>query len=126
MGDLTKNFSSYEFKCKCGCGKSDMNRRFIETLQAIRDEYGKPIIITSGYRCPDHNSRVSSTGKTGPHTTGKAVDIAVSGNDAHKLLAVAIFNGMSGIGVKQKGPHDGRFLHLDTLTSGPRPWVWSY
>lgn len=125
MGDLTKNFSKSEFKCKC-CGKVHMDEAFVGMLQEIRDEVGFPIRITSGYRCPKHNSRVSSTGRSGPHTTGMAADIAVHGVQAHAVLRAALKVGMSGIGVKQKGPHSSRFLHLDSLTTNPRPWVWSY
>lgn len=132
MGDLTKNFSKREFMCKCGCGQSDIDVEFVNTLQEVRDEATKlsgkdfKMPIMSGYRCPKHNNNVSSTGGTGPHTTGCAVDVPCSGNDSHTLLRAALSKGITGVGVKQKGPHKGRFLHLDTLTKGPRPWVWSY
>lgn len=126
MGDLTANFSSAEFACQCGCDCADMDAEFMGRLQAVREAYGKPMRITSGYRCPTHNSNVSSTGENGPHTTGRAADVAVSGNDAHRLLAIALEQGMTGVGVKQKGPHGGRFIHLDNLTEGARPWCWSY
>lgn len=126
----TPNFAEHEMRCKCGCGKSDMDAHFMSRLQRLRNVFDKPMSIVSGYRCPKHNARVSSTGATGPHTTGKAVDIAISGNDAHRLLKLALMEGFNGIGVAQKGPHGSRFLHLDGLSDGeggsPRPWVWSY
>lgn len=119
------NFSPEEFRCK-GSGRMEMNVDFLDRLQALRTAFGKPMIITSGYRSPEHNKAVSSTGSDGPHTTGRAVDVAVSGADAVKLVGLAIQMGFTGIGVKQKGPHAGRFIHLDDLTAGPRPGMWSY
>ena len=120
------HFSMPEFMCKCGCGRADMDPDFIGRLQDLRDVFNAPIRISSGFRCPDHNDRVSSTGRDGPHTTGKAADILVSGRDARDLVALA--DEFTGIGISQKGDHASRFIHLDTLTApdAPRPWIWSY
>lgn len=101
----------------------------MDRLEQLRMEYGRPMRLTSAYRCPEHNMQCSSTGPVGPHTTGKAVDVAVSGADAHELLALALHFGFAGVGVKQRGSHKSRFLHLDTLDQGPgrpRPTVWGY
>lgn len=125
----TPNFTPDEFACKCGCGRADMDATFMKKLQMVRDEFG-PMIIASGYRCPTHNAKVSSTGATGPHVTGKASDIRCSGYDAHRLMMLAAKHLFSGIGVCQKGAHSYRFIHLDQLepgeAKGARPWVWSY
>lgn len=97
----------------------------MDALQALRTAYGKPITITSGYRSPEHNTLVSVTGRTGPHTTGKACDIAVARADAWALLRLICADGrFTGIGINQKGA--GRFIHIDMLTAGPRPSLWSY
>jgi uncharacterized protein YcbK (DUF882 family) len=104
-----------------------MHPGFIQMLDDLRHEFGGPLFITSGYRCPEHNQRVSSTGPNGPHTSGKAVDIGIRGGDARLLLGLAIKAGFTGIGVQQKG--SGRFIHLDMLDDAPgqpRPWLWSY
>lgn len=124
----TRNFSYAELKCKCGCEGNEMKPEFLNKLQAIRDEFQKPIRINSGFRCSNHDANVSSSkiaGK-GPHTTGHAVDVGISGADALHLVELAVKNGMTGIGIKQKGK--GRFIHVDDLTedAGPRPWIWSY
>ena len=98
-------------------------------LDDMRKAWGRPIIITSGYRCPAHNQRVSSTGAAGPHTTGRAVDLAVHGRDAFVIVRLALERGFTGLGFHQRGPHGGRFLHLDTLPDAPgqpRPWCWTY
>lgn len=101
-----------------------MDHYFMIKLVAMRRELGTPFILTSAYRCPLHNSRLSSTGDNGPHTTGRAVDILCRGHDAFKIVASANRNGMTGIGVRQKGKD--RFIHVDDLTGPLRPWIWSY
>lgn len=123
--DLWPDFKMSEFACPC-CGEAKMSRLFLDKLQTVRSKYGKPIYITSGYRCPEYNDEISSTGKGGPHTTGKAADIWVVGHDAHALLYWAFREGFSGVGVNQKGANDERFVHIDMLEEEPRPNVWSY
>ena len=122
------NFAEHEFACQCGCGAALMDPVFLGLLQTLRERYGEPMRITSGYRCPEHNARVSRTGRDGPHTTGKAADIAIDRGDAWELLHDAVPLMFSGIGLNQKG--SGRFIHLDILTdsetSGPRPTIWTY
>ncbi len=128
MGMITDHFSENEMKCK-GSGDCKMVPEFMEALEKIRMELNKPMIVSSGYRCPEYNDKVSGSGLTGPHTTGRAVDVVCSGGDALKIMELAIKHGMTGIGVSQKGDHSKRFLHLDMLIpnmSKPRPWVWSY
>ncbi len=125
---LTQNFSTDEMACHC-CGEADMDEEFMKSLQAIRSEMQRPLKISSGFRCEKHNSEVSSTGSTGPHTHARAADILISGADAVRLLDIARKYGMTGIGLQQKGPHTKRFIHLDNLGpdyAGPRPFIWSY
>jgi uncharacterized protein YcbK (DUF882 family) len=129
-----RNFARYEFVCPCGCERADMDDRFMDRLQALRDAFGAPLVVSSGYRCSDHNDEVSSTGRDGPHTRGRAADITIHGDDAYDLLALVERHGFTGIGLAQKGDHSGRFIHLDDLNDpddlgfsyGPRPWVWTY
>lgn len=116
------NFSESEFRCK-HCGKVEMQPAFMDKLQKLRTAYGKPMIISSGYRCPKHPVEAKKA-SPGAHASGQAADIAVQGNDAYQVLQLALAAGFTGIGVNQKG--GGRFLHLDTLTDPPRPNVWSY
>lgn len=123
------HFSLQELECHCFCGQMHMDQEFMNRLEKLRAAFGKPMRLTSAYRCPAHNAEVSSTGYSGPHTTGLAVDVAVSGADAHELLTLALQHGFTGIGVAQRGPHNKRFIHIDAITPGPgrpRPGVWSY
>lgn len=119
---MTPNFNSIELACKCGCGMLPA-LDFMLKVQALRDELGFVMPVTSAARCPSHNSAVSATGKAGPHTTGRAIDIAVRGEQAVRLVRAALNAGFTGIGIAQKGA--SRFIHLDDLQSG-RPTIWSY
>lgn len=112
--------------CSCGCGMLPA-QDFMDKVEQLRVRYGKPLTVTSAARCPDYNAKVSSTGRTGPHTTGRAIDFGVQGPDALQIIALAVEMGFTGIGVNQKG--GGRFIHIDDLPNGPgcpRPFVWSY
>ena len=129
----TKHFSRKELECKCGkCEFPGMDKGFMDLLEAVRTDpdWNRPMSISSAYRCPEHNSSVSSTGPEGPHTTGKSIDVRVSGIAAHLFLGIAMGYDFAGVGISQKGSHGSRFIHLDILhqeeTSGPRPWIWSY
>jgi uncharacterized protein YcbK (DUF882 family) len=84
MGDLTKNFSKWEFKCKCGCGKDDINIELVNQLQKLRDNINKPIHINSGVRCLTHNRSIGSK-DTSQHVKGNATDIVVTGLSIDEL-----------------------------------------
>tara|TARA_R110000824_G_scaffold171502_2_gene349144 strand:+ start:758 stop:1135 length:378 start_codon:yes stop_codon:yes gene_type:complete len=116
------HFSFKELSCTC-CGVHWMNEEFMNLVEALRLVYDAPLVVTSAYRCPKHNNKVSSTGEDGPHTTGRAIDVAVSRGNAMNILNSALFLGFTGIGVNQKG--SGRFMHLDNLEAN-RPTIWSY
>ena len=119
---MTPHFSDAELTCKCGCGMLPQFD-FMNRVEELRHFYGKPMTVTSAARCPNYNSKVSSTGTTGPHTTGRAIDIAVRGQDAFELVRLAIARGFTGIGIQQKGA--SRFIHIDDLKEN-RPTIWSY
>ena len=105
-----------------------MQSGFMAKLIALRERCGFPLPVTSGYRTPERNKEVSNTGESGPHTTGRAVDRAINGENAYRLVAMALAAGFTGIGLKQHGPMNGRYIHLDDLAAPdfPRPRVWTY
>lgn len=117
------NFEPYELACK-HCGRDGVQEELLDKLQALRRAYGKPIFITSGYRCPQHPVEAAKR-EPGTHAKGDAVDIACNGQDAYTLIKLALQLGFTGIGVKQKGVGD-RFIHLDIMDESPRPNIWSY
>jgi len=116
-------FKLEEFACRCGCGQNKIDHQFVTKLDWLRGELGFPLAINSGYRCPEHNAAVSSTGLTGPHTTGLASDVRIAGEPAWELLEQAFKMKFRGIGVNQKGEWPQRYIHLDILD---RKRVWSY
>ena len=56
----------------------NMMELIFNVLQPLRDRLGKPVNITSGFRCPLLNSKVGGVGNS-QHLTGCAADIYVSG-----------------------------------------------
>jgi hypothetical protein len=52
----------------------------LNVLQPLRDKYGKPINITSGYRSPKLNSAIGGA-KNSQHCLGQAVDFTVPKED---------------------------------------------
>ena len=108
--------------CSC-CNSERMSLTFLDMLDQIRADVGEPFIVTSGYRCPRHNKKVSSTGETGPHTTGCAIDIKADSRLRFLIIKSAIKHGITRIGVART------FIHLDSLDElqgFPSPRVWSY
>jgi zinc D-Ala-D-Ala carboxypeptidase len=55
-------------------------------LQKLRETYGSPMKVTSGYRCPQHPIEAKKA-RPGAHASWfRLVDIGVQGEDAHTLL----------------------------------------
>lgn len=122
---LSKNFSSNEFQCPCSkCTDQFIDQKLVDKLQQVRDTYGKPIKVNSGYRCPEHNAAVG--GKIGSaHMSGLAVDIApqlITLDELDDLYEIC-YNIFDNIG-------DGRnkkFVHVDVREpkkTGKRMWIY--
>lgn len=84
---LTKNFNLNEFvRTNTGLDNNptaaalENITKLSKILQQIRDEYGKPIHITSGYRSPAVNKKVGGVFNS-DHIYGAAVDIVCDRND---------------------------------------------
>ena len=73
MGDLSANFSKWEFECPC-CHKIVVNQELVEKLEEVRAAIGNnPITITSGYRCKEYNASINGDINS-PHILGLAAD----------------------------------------------------
>lgn len=116
-------FTEDEFRCK-HTGLCKMQKEFMDKLFQIRRIYGKPMKVPSGYRHKTHPVEAKKGWTTGEHTTGMCCDVAVRGADAHRLLLIALNQGILRIGVQQKGA--GRFLHLGMSQRHTAPTIWSY
>lgn len=54
-------------------------------LDPIREAWGKPIIVTSGFRCKAVNDKVGGVA-TSQHTKGQAVDLDIGTTEQNKEL----------------------------------------
>ena len=57
---------------------SNLQKLATHILQPVRDHFGKPLIITSGYRSPELCLKIGST-TTSQHTKGQAADFEIGG-----------------------------------------------
>lgn len=62
-----------------------------KVLQPLRDLWGKPIHINSGFRCPELNARVGGAA-TSQHTKGEAADLKTGSNTASYNMAKLILS----------------------------------
>ena len=111
---LSKYFVSTEMDCHGSgcCSKTLINSQLIKYLNQIREHFNSPVTISSGYRCPIHNSRVD--GATGSrHTKGDAADIIVKGHTPKEVAQYAESINIKGIGLYETAS-DGYFVHVDT------------
>lgn len=67
--------------------KAELTKLCTELLQPIRDKYGKPIIVSSGYRSEALNKAVGGS-KTSQHRFGQAADIKASDGNQRALWDV--------------------------------------
>ena len=55
---LAPSFTVREFRCRDGSDVVMIDESLVVLLQCIREHFGKPITITSGYRTAAHNAAV--------------------------------------------------------------------
>lgn len=124
---LYPNFSKEELKCKFS-GDCKMHPDLMDVLQSIRDELKQPLFISSGYRSPSHPIEQQKK-NAGEHTHGMAVDILCHGEQAIKIIGLAIKLGVKRIGVHQKGNVNARIVHIgigDKYTLEFPKSIWTY
>lgn len=108
------NFKVKEFACKDGTDIVKVNRTLLQMLQQIREHFGQPLIINSGYRTTSYNSKVGGA-KASYHLSGQAADIRISGIAPIKVAVYAESLGVQGIGLYAS------FTHVD---SRERKYYW--
>ena len=101
------NFSPSEIACR-GTGQLKLHPEALDKLQALRDRLGKPLIVRSAYRSPEHNRAVGGAPRS-KHMDGTAFDIAMSNHDPAAFEAAAREVGFLGFGFY---PRSG-FIHID-------------
>ncbi|MDB4111687.1 D-Ala-D-Ala carboxypeptidase family metallohydrolase [Yoonia sp.] len=109
-----KNFSPAEIACR-GTGQLKLHPEAMDKLQALRDRLGKPLIIRSAYRSPEHNRAVGGATRS-KHMDGTAFDIAMANHDPVAFEEAAREVGFLGFGYYPRSA----FIHIDL---GPaRSW----
>ena len=99
MGTISKNFSYKEFEesetaVRKGIAnvinttaiRDSVKALVLNVLQPLRDAWGKPLHINSGYRCPALNEAVGGVA-TSAHLYGQAADVAC--DNPYELASLA-------------------------------------
>ena len=102
-----RNFSPAEIACR-GTGQIKLHPEALDKLQALRDRLGKPLIVRSAYRSPEHNRNIGGAPRS-KHMDGTAFDIAMANHDPVAFEAAARAVGFLGFGFY---PRSG-FMHID-------------
>ena len=118
---LSPHFNIREFRCSCG--KSHETLLASELVDKLEQLYTalncSKIIVTSGYRCPEHDKAVGGT-SSGQHTKGTAADVCCYGQDGQPISSKTVcckaqdlgFTGIANI------TSSYQYTHLDVRTSG--------
>lgn len=115
-----KNFAPIEIGCR-HCGELWKGEKMPEyfrdgmtKLQALREAWGKPIIVNSGHRCNFHNQLIGGA-KNSQHLK-LALDCRCPMEEQEAFCKLALEMGFT---VARPYPEDG-FVHLDM--GKPRTW----
>lgn len=112
------NFSPQELACK-GTGKLAIHPPTLDKLQALRLALGRPVMVTSAYRSPQHNASLRGAAPTSWHMDAVAFDVLMTNHDPRAFEAAARATGFGSIG---RYPHNN-FIHIDTRTDfGATAW----
>ena len=116
---LSPHFNAHEFRCSCGkIHETLIASELIEKLEALYTALNcSKIIVTSGYRCPEHDKAVGGT-SSGQHTKGTAADVCCYGQDGQPISSKTIcckaqdlgFGGIANI------TSSYQYTHLDVRT----------
>ena len=106
MGDISAHFNRSEFACRCNCGFDTVDTELIAVLEDVRQHFMKPITITSGCRCSDHNLNVGGSYDS-QHVKARAADFHVEGVEPEKVYAYIdqLHNSRYGLGLYSSWVH---------------------
>lgn len=110
---VSEHFKAREFDCRCkntSCRGTYINLNHVYNLEQLRNLIGKPLKLSSAYRCAEHNFR--EKGKpTSWHVAGCATDVVCpEGLEFDKFLA-----DINLIGFDQVIPYEEQnFVHVVT------------
>ncbi len=94
-----------------------MSPGFMEKVERLRAIYGKPMHVSSAYRCLPHNKAVGG-GEKSMHLVGRAIDFKVA-SDAERFEILRIAVGLfGGVGIMKNA------IHVDDRQTGNRAWTY--
>ena len=116
---LSPHFNIKEFRCSCGKSHETLlASELVDKLEALYTALNcSKIIVTSGYRCPEHDKAVGGT-SSGQHTKGTAADVCCYGQDGQPISSKTVcckaqnlgFGGIANI------TSSYQYTHLDVRT----------
>lgn len=93
--------------------KANLEALVVNVLDPLREQLGKPIVVSSGYRPPKLNELVGGAA-TSQHAMGEAADISVGGMSPKQVCEIII---KLGLPFDQLIMEFGRWTHV---SYGPR------
>ena len=107
------------FFCPC-CGHSIVDIVLLNKLDKLRELFGKPIYVNSGFRCKEHNFNVGGSPNS-EHMDGKGADIKCeSSRDRFRLIDFAFEVGFRRIGIGRS------FIHVGSCKKRAQDVIWMY
>lgn len=119
---LAPGFKVREFRCRDGSDAIIIDQTLVVLLQAIREHFGRAVVITSGYRTAAHNAKVGGS-KSSQHLLGKAADIQVADTPVEAVAAYAesLMPDWGGVGrYPVKAGRAKGWVHVDTRPNKSR------
>ena len=119
---LAPDFKVRELRCRDGSDTVMVDETLTVVLQCIREHFGKPVTITSGYRTAAHNAAVGGA-KSSQHLLGRAADIRVQGVSVEDVAAYAesLMPDWGGVGrYSVKAGRATGWVHVDTRAEKAR------
>lgn len=95
--------------------KENLQALIDNVLDPLREWYGKPIYVNSGYRCPKLNKAVGGV-KNSQHLTGQAADIDVHNTIENRKLFEYIKNNLKYDQLLWE--NNGAWIHVSFCTDG--------
>ena len=120
---VSDHFDYDDFACAC-CERLKLTDRFykhIELLEKVRAEYGKPMLINSGYRCSVHNQAVGGAVKSQHLIFATDIRPEMGRDDDEYLQNVLRIEDISMNYFKGIGLYN-TFVHVDLRTGKPAFW----
>lgn len=119
---LAPDFKVRELRCRDGTDTVMVDEVLTVVLQCIREHFGKPVVITSGYRTAAHNAKVGGA-KSSQHLLGRAADIRVEDVSVEDVAAYAesLMPDWGGVGrYPVKAGRTTGWVHVDTRADKAR------